>query len=189
MQNVENIKFLKKITDEDVGETTEFMTKDYELRKSSRGIVINDEGKIAILNKRSKNEFKLIGGGLDEDNDYEVAFLREALEETGCKVEITDFLGYVEETKSHNNFKQISACYVAKVIEDTNKTNFTDKEIEEGAQVLWMDVKEAYEKIKNCYENLKGSSYDDLYTTKFIPKRDIEILKIYMEKNNIIYRE
>lgn len=78
------------------------------------------------------------------------------MEEAGCKVEIIELLGYTEEIKSHINFKQISLCYVAKVLEDINKTNFTTKEIEEGAQILLLDVKEAYEKIKKKLCNVKG---------------------------------
>lgn len=185
IDNLDNVKLIKKLTDKDIGENEVKIKGKYELRKASRGIIINKDGKIAILNKKNKNEFKLVGGGVDEGEDFENAFLRESMEEAGCKVEIIELLGYTEEIKSHINFKQISLCYVAKVLEDINKTNFTTKEIEEGAQILWLDVKEAYEKIKKSYVMLKGSRYDNLYATKFIQKRDIEILKEYMRKNDI----
>lgn len=175
-------KLIKKITDEDIGENVVKNNMEFKLRIASRGIILNQEGKIAILNKENKNEFKLPGGGVDDGENYEEAFIREALEETGCEIEILDFLGYTEEIKSHESFRQISYCYVGKVINDTKNTGFTKKEIDEGAKILWLDINDAHEKILNSFSTLKGSKYDNLYMTKFIPKRDIAILEEYMKK-------
>ena len=76
-----------KITDKDIGETSVEMTNP-RLRLGARGIVIREDGKIAIFNKSNKNEYKLPGGGLEGEEEPEEAFKREALEETGCEVEI-----------------------------------------------------------------------------------------------------
>lgn len=179
---MEEIKLIRKITDEDIGEIAKENNGKYRLRKSARGIILNTQGKIAILNKENKNEFKLPGGGVEEGENYEQAFVREALEETGCKVDILDFLGYTEEIKSHENFRQLSYCYVGKVVENTKSTGYTKKEIDEGAKILWLDIKEAYEKIKKSIGNIKGSKYDNLYRTKFIPVRDVVILEYYISK-------
>lgn len=51
---------IKKLTDKDIGENEVKIKGKYELRKASRGIIINKDGKIAILNKKNKNEFKLV---------------------------------------------------------------------------------------------------------------------------------
>lgn len=99
--------------------------KNPEIRYASRGIVFNDKGEIAVFNKKNKNEYKLPGGGIEEKEDKIEAFKREVLEETGCFVEITNYLGIIIEEKSLTNFKQISYVYTAKVIKNLNKLNLT----------------------------------------------------------------
>ena len=47
------------------------------IKFGARGIVLNDEGKIAIIHKVNKNEYKLPGGGIDENEDAKIAFKRE----------------------------------------------------------------------------------------------------------------
>lgn len=59
---------IKKITDEDFGiNSIPFINPRH--RWGARGIVFNNENKIAILHKSLKNEYKLIGGGIDENED------------------------------------------------------------------------------------------------------------------------
>ena len=109
-----------KITDQDIGETPIEM-KNPRLRLGARGIVIREDGKIAVFNKSNKNEYKLPGGGLEGEEEPEEAFKREVLEETGCEVEIIERIGTAEEYKSLDNFKQISYIFVGKVLKDTKK--------------------------------------------------------------------
>ena len=96
-----------KITDKDIGKQPIEMDNP-RLRLGARGIVIREDGKIAIFNKSNKNEYKLPGGGLEGEEKPEEAFKREVLEETGCEVEIIECLGTTEEYKTFDNFKQIS---------------------------------------------------------------------------------
>ena len=96
-----------KITDNDIGENY-IEINNPKTRLGARGIVIRDDGKIAIFNKTNKNEYKLPGGGIENDETPEEAFKREVLEETGCIVEIIEELGITEEYKCQSNFKQIS---------------------------------------------------------------------------------
>lgn len=171
-----------KITDLDIGETTVEMTNP-RLRLGARGIVIREDGKIAIFNKSNKNEYKLPGGGLEGEEEPEEAFKREALEETGCEVEIIQNLGITEEYKSLNNFKQISYIFVGKVLKDTKQLNVTEKEKDEGAKLLWETPEKALELITKCYDELIASKYESVYATKFIVLRDRKILERYIEMN------
>lgn len=172
-------KLIVRITDKDFG--MEFCDMENpKLREGSRGIVIREDGKIAIFNKTNKNEYKLPGGGIEEGENPEDAFYREVAEETGCKVEIIKCLGITEEYKYKNNFKQISYIFVSKVIEDTQKLNLTQKEKDEGTKLLWVEPIEALELIKDCISNLKDSQYEDVYSTKFIVLRDRKILEKYL---------
>ena len=170
---------IRVLVDEDFGlKSVEFNNP--RIRKGARGIIINSDGKIAVFNKANKNEYKLPGGGIDEGENPEEAFKREALEETGCEIEIINSLGTIEEHKSLDNFKQTSYIFVAKVVNDTHKLNLTQKEKDEGAQLLWVDDTEALKLITDCYDKLKESKYENLYHSKFIALRDRYILEYYL---------
>ena len=178
------MELICKITDEDIGKKTINM-ENSKLRLGARGIVIRDDGKIAIFNKSNKNEYKLPGGGLEGEEKPEEAFKREVLEETGCEVEIIETLGTTEEYKSLNNFKQISYVYVGKVLKDTNKLNLTKKEKDEGAKLLWETPEKALELITECFDKLVASKYASIYSTKFVVLRDSKILEKYIEMNKL----
>ena len=155
------------------------------IRYGARGIIIREDGKIAIFNKSNKNEYKLPGGGIDEGEDIKEAFKREVLEETGCEIEIIEELGTIEEHKSLDNFKQISYLFVGKVLKDNNQLELTQKEKEEGAKLLWVDKEEGLKLITQCFNNLKGSKYENLYHSKFIVLRDRYILEYYLKNKKV----
>lgn len=172
------------ITDENIGEKEVHVEK-YRTRRASRGIVLREDGKIAVFNKANKNEYKLPGGGIEGDEEPEKAFLREALEETGCEVEIIEFLGTIEEIKTQESFKQISYIYVSKVINDTKQLHVTQKEKDEGARLTWETPENALKLIKGSFDNLVASKYESVYHTKFIVCRDTRILTEYMKKRDV----
>ena len=176
------MELICKITDEDIGEKNSIM-ENPKLRLGARGIVIREDGKIAVFNKSNKNEYKLPGGGLEGEEKPEEAFKREVLEETGCKVEITQILGTTEEHKSLNNFKQISYVFVSKVIKDTKQLNVTEKEEDEGAKLIWETQEKALKLITECFGKLVASKYSSIYSTKFVVLRDRKILEKYIEMN------
>lgn len=169
-----------KITDQDIGETSVEM-ENPRIRLGARGIVIREDGKIAIFNKRNRNEYKLPGGGIEGEEEPEIAFKREVLEETGCEVEIIECLGTTEEYKSLNNFKQISYVFVGKVLKDTKQLNLTQKEKDEGAILLWETPEMGLELITRCYNELVTSKYESVYSAKFVVLRDRKILERYLE--------
>ena len=173
------MKLICKITEEDIGEKIIDM-EDPRLRLGARGIVIREDGKIAIFNKSNKNEYKLPGGGLEGEEKPEEAFKREVLEETGCEIEIIETLGITEEYKSLNNFKQISYVYIGKVLKDTKQLNVTEKEKDEGAKLLWETPEKALELITDCFNKLVASKYASIYSTKFVVLRDRRILEYYL---------
>lgn len=175
------MSFICKITDKDLGnEQKKFVAK--KTRIGARGIVIRSDGKIAIFNKTKKNEYKLPGGGVEENENIEEAFKREVLEETGCKIEIIKYLGETEEYKAEIGFKQISHVYVGKVIEDIGKLNLTEREQQEGGELVWLNPNEALKQIKECYEKLIAEDYESVYHTKFVVLRDRKILEYYLNR-------
>lgn len=174
------MELIYKVTDMDISNELTLLNNP-DIRYGARGIVINDKGEIALFNKSNKNEYKLPGGGVEENEDLELAFKREAMEETGCEIEIIKKLGTIEEHKGKTNFKQVSHVFVAKVIKDTGKLNLTEKEAKEGAKLMWVKPSEALRLITECYDNLIPSETETLYMSKFIVTRDRKILEYYLE--------
>jgi len=170
------------VTDEDIGEISTQMNNP-RVRLGARGIVVREDGKIAVFNKSNKNEYKLPGGGIEERENPEEAFKREVLEETGCEVEIIETLGTIEEHKTLDNFKQISYVFIGKVLKDTNELKVTEKEKDEGAKLIWETPERALELITECFGKLVASKYESVYHTKFIVFRDRKILEKYIELN------
>lgn len=173
---------IKILTDNDFG-IVPIEFNNPKIRYGARGIIFKDDGTIAVINKKNKNEFKLCGGGIENNELPEVAFKREVHEETGAIIKNIKLLGTFEEHKSQDNFKQISFVYTADV-ESINLTMFTADEIDDGATLLWLPIYDALEKIKSSENNLKPSNHEgnmSVYHTKFIVRRDYEILKYYIE--------
>ena len=177
------MNILFKLTDRDFGIEPKKM-KDCRIRISSRGIVIRDDGKIAIQYKTNRNEYKLVGGGMEEKENPYIAFRREVLEEAGCEIDIIRQIGIVEEYKSLQNLKQISNIFIAKVTKDLHKLNLDEGETIEGAILLWLQPREALQLITDCYDKLIPSEFDDIYSTRFVLLRDRKILEYYINENN-----
>jgi 8-oxo-dGTP diphosphatase len=145
----------------------------WRVREAARGIIIDDTGKVGVLKVDKNNYYKLPGGGIDEGEDKEIAFKREAMEELGCEVEIIGELGLVEEWRKIFSLKQTSFCYIGKVVGEKGQPNFTKSELENGFEVDWLEVSEAYEKIKNSLAtNFEGEEY--------IKPRDVAIMEEYL---------
>lgn len=174
------MQLIAKITDDDIGE--KFVGVNNPKTRTAVRTILNDgSGNIAISNKTAKNEYKLIGGGVDEGENLEEALKREVLEEAGCEIEIENCLGFVEEFRSKKNFYQKSYVYITKVINNTHKLHLTKKEQEEGAKLCWLKPEDALKMMKNSYDELIPSKYSDLSSTKIIAKRDSIILGYYIE--------
>ena len=153
---------------------TEEEVKTWKVREAARGIVIDDDGKVAMLHVSKNNYYKLPGGGIDEGEDKETAFKRECLEEIGCHVEIVYELGNIVEWRKIFNLKQASFCYIGKVLGEKDMPNFTESELTNGFEIVWIDKNEALEKLKNSISsNFEGEEY--------IKPRDVAIVEEYLK--------
>lgn len=177
--NWQKEKVVAFVDDECIGLEKAKINSNRKIRYASRGIIFNEENKIALLNKKNKNEYKLPGGGINEGENIIDAFIREAKEETGCQIKIIDQLGVSIEEKGLTNFMQVSFIFVGKVTEFSTCLFLTEKEKEEGAEVLWVSLDDAIELVSSSINNVKGSKYDDLYRSLFMVKRDSMILSYY----------
>ncbi|KAK6330806.1 hypothetical protein TWF718_003005 [Orbilia javanica] len=149
---------------------------EYQDRLAVRVIVQREESdKIIIIHVKKGNYYKLPGGGVEGDEDYQLAATREVLEETGCKASIeTECIGAVEEWR--NDLHQISYCYVGSVTDDSGRPELTEDEVLDGLVHEWAPVHEALHKMKG----IKPTSELGLY----IQKRDTFLLETFLGQSS-----
>lgn len=144
--------------------------KKYGTREAARGVVLDNESNVALLHATKTDYFKLPGGGLDNDTDKVVAFKRECREELGCDVEVLKEIGLVNEWRKFCELHQVSYCYLAEVVGDKGTPDFTESEIEEGFEVVWLPYDEAL-------RTLKESKAKQIEAKGYMVPRDIAILE------------
>ena len=145
------MKLLKEISEGSLGLSDQFEQLDtpYTLRKSARGIVINEAGQMATQYLRTYTYHKLPGGGVDQGETVEAALKREILEEVGCDCAVVHELGVTIEYRNEYNLLHISYGFAAKVVGEVGTPTLEEGEIEEGQETLWLPPEEVLEKMKN----------------------------------------
>ncbi|MBI4088358.1 NUDIX domain-containing protein [Candidatus Kaiserbacteria bacterium] len=139
---------------------TETEWKNWPTREAARAIVLDADGKIALLHVSNESYYKLPGGGLEDNEDKIVALRRECEEEIGCDVDVFSDVGIIVEYRKFYSLKQISYCYLARVKGDIGKPNFTETEIAGGFENVWLPFDEAITTIKECHATtLEGREY------------------------------
>ncbi|CAN5141670.1 NUDIX hydrolase [soil metagenome] len=121
--------------------------KTWRVREAARAILFDNDGNIALQHVTRDNYFKLPGGGIEAGEDKHTALKRECLEETGCLIEVLDEVGSVVELRKSDVLRQVSYCYVAKVLGEKGQSHFTDKEREEGSLLIWMTYEKAFQTV------------------------------------------
>jgi 8-oxo-dGTP diphosphatase len=165
------MKHLLTIRESDIFPNKQDVNTDgFKKRNAARAVVLNDAGNVALLKANTYNYHKLPGGGVEADEDTELALERELLEEIGCKAEIAAEIGEIVEYRDKWEMRQTSHCYLAKQVGDQRTSAFTQSEIDEGFEVVWADNLGAAIEL---LEQDKPENYDGL----FIQRRDLTLLK------------
>lgn len=169
------MKLLKEIYDKSLslGEGP-LLNEKYIFRKSARGIVLNENGEMAVQHLTNRGYHKLPGGGVDRGEAEADAFKREVLEEVGCDCELIEELGVVIECRNEQELLHISYGYVAKLIGAIGLPMLEAEEVEEGQVTKWLKPEEALEQMKN--------DQPTEYKGHFIRAREVAFLEGYFNK-------
>jgi ADP-ribose pyrophosphatase YjhB (NUDIX family) len=143
--------------------------RDWNIRLAVRAVLMDKEGKVALMHIGKYKVYKLPGGGVDEGEKLDKAFIREILEETGCDARATQDLGVHIEKRGEWKLFQISFCYLAKALHK-GKLNLTEEEKATDFSLVWVD------NLNKAFE-LVGQNESSRYDDQYIKIRDTAILK------------
>lgn len=162
-------KIIGELTDKNVIGTDGLSNK--APRKTSRAILINEEGKYAVMYSKKFNLHSLPGGGIDNGEDEVSALVREIFEETGCTCDAIEPLGIVFENRYHADFTSISYYFMVKTKTIQNVLHLTDAEVENGVILKWCSLDEMFHLIKDIEHETNQR--------KFLQARDLAALNEY----------
>lgn len=117
-------------------------------RQAARGIVLRDD-RILLLFTERYNDFSLPGGGVDQNEDIQVALKRELEEETGARnVEVRAHYGFIEEYRPHwkpdyDLMHMTSHFFVCDVAPELAAVRMENYEIANGMRPVWIGVEKA----------------------------------------------
>jgi ADP-ribose pyrophosphatase YjhB (NUDIX family) len=163
------------IRDRDIFENYSAEPKFYKSRPTVKGIVMDDEGMIALLSVR--DHFLFPGGGVEQGESLDQALMRECKEEIGCDIMIIDYIGVFDQYRAQTAKKYEIHFFIACTIgEKGNPTTSNITELE--AVTLW-ETKESVLAL------LEGQMDEDLpveeYALHFNSRTHLKAFRLFLE--------
>lgn len=143
---------------------TESDIQDWERRVAARAVVFDEDGKIGLLHVTKRNYYKLPGGGVDPGESVRQALDRECEEELGVRIDVEREIGGIIEYRTEFRLHQISYCFLASTTSPKGSPTFTQKERDDGFEVVWVHSTDAPKLI----QREKPATYE----AGFIKERD-----------------
>lgn len=162
------MELIAEITDKTIGFRPNHNVK-YAIRRAARAIILN-KNKIALIYSTKWKYFKLPGGGIDINENLKKALVREAVEETGYRVNVIKPVGVIIEYKSQIEIIQISYCFLSNAVDKPRALKLTKSERSKGQELRWVSG------IDTAIKLVKGNKSKQ-YEAKFMVARDSLILQ------------
>lgn len=116
-------------------------------KQTVRGVIVRD-GKIAVQ-KGTAGECKILGGGVEENENFVDALYREVLEESGLfiKKDKVKELGTITEIREDLYTKGIkyichSNFYLCEIEQESTEAHMTKSELDKGYHLEWVPFQE-----------------------------------------------
>jgi len=140
-------------------------------KESSVRIIVKDkDGKVAILYSQKGDFYVLPGGRIEKEETSEEAVIREAREETGCKVETIKEVGRTIEVRAKKEEVKESFCYLVEVVGEKGNPSFRGEELNDEFEINWFVPEKARELVRS------NKMSDNLYYN-YITERDLLFLE------------
>lgn len=146
----------------------------YKVRPTVKGIVFDEDGKIALLSTRSHYLFP--GGGVDDNESLEEACIRECKEEIGCDIEIDSYIGQFDQYRAVTAKNYEIHFFAAHVVGEKGDPT-TDDEEELTAKTVW----EFPENILNLLEEQLDTIPPEEYAAQFNARTHIRAFEKYID--------
>lgn len=170
------MKYFSVIADKDIFDEPLPEPVIYTERPTAKGIVIDADGKIALLWHPTENYGLFPGGGIERGESKEQAFLRECKEEIGCDVQILSVVGCAIQFRAKDKRKYVVYFFVAKVV-GAKGSPTTIQENELGVTVKWMSKKQLTVQLKEQ----AGFVSDEWYNRQFNSRTHLAAFEKFLE--------
>ncbi|MBQ7921246.1 MAG: NUDIX domain-containing protein [Clostridia bacterium] len=168
-------EIIHELTDRSVLGTDGISVK--EPRRKSRAILINEDGKYAVMYEAKSDIHVLPGGAIEDGEDETSAIIREIFEETGCTCDTIEPLGIVSENRYHADVTSLSYFFIIHTNTKENVLHLTTEEIELGTILKWCTLNEVFHLIRDVDHETNQK--------RFLQARDLSALNEYIRKFNI----
>ncbi len=168
------MEYFSLITDKDIFDNPIPEPKEYIDRPTAKGVILDVDRNVCMYTIHGRSLFP--GGGIEEGETAEQAFVREAKEETGCDIKIVTRLGTALEFRNQPAKKYIVTFFVAEVLGDKGIPTTTQSD-EKDMVIEWLSK----ERVLAVLENQEKSLPSGVYTPFFASRTHLAAFKKYLE--------
>jgi 8-oxo-dGTP diphosphatase len=112
-------------------------------RTASRGVILGENNKVAMLFSKKLGVYQLPGGKIDPGETIEDCMKRECLEEIGCHIDIVAQIGTTKEYRKITKQINISTGFLATCTRVEEDFVVSGDEAKNEMVVVWLDIDEA----------------------------------------------
>lgn len=106
---------------------------------ATRTVLFDRDGRVAVINVRKYDYYKIPGGGVEDGEELLSAARREVSEEAGCDCEIVANLGRITTDVADWRMRDVSDGFIAKVVGEKRTPQFDAQERARDFQLEWRD--------------------------------------------------